>query len=124
VNDGAVILVVDDDEAILDIVQWALEDEGYEVRRATDGSEALGILSTLRPALILLDMRMPGMNGWEFAEAYRAFDGRRAPVIVMTAAQDACPLAAEIGADGCIGKPFDVDQLIGTVRQRIPMRTD
>jgi DNA-binding response OmpR family regulator len=111
-----VVLAVDDDEAILDIVEWALEDEGYRVARATDGGQALALLPDLRPVLILLDMRMPGMNGWEFAQAYGALDGWRSPVVVMTAAQDAVQLAAEIGAAGCLGKPFDLDQLIATVR--------
>ncbi|MHB1413954.1 MAG: response regulator [Chloroflexota bacterium] len=117
-SERRVVLAVDDDEAILDIVEWALVDEGYEVKRASDGSEALVALRTLRPVVILLDMRMPGMNGWEFAEAYgKRQNGRRAPVIVMSAAQDVRRLAAEIGADGYVGKPFDVDELIDTVHK-------
>jgi CheY-like chemotaxis protein len=119
-TDGPLILAVDDDEAILDVVQWALEDEGYVVKRATDGKQALELVHILNPALILLDMRMPGMNGWEFAQAYGASDDRRAPLVVMTAAQDACQLAAEIRADDCIGKPFDMYQLIDTVLKHVP----
>jgi two-component system, chemotaxis family, chemotaxis protein CheY len=111
------IMVVDDDEAILDVVEWALEDEGYAVQRARDGAAALRLLESSSPALILLDMRMPGMNGWEFAAAYRAFDGRRAPFVVMSAAHDAGPVAAELGADGYLTKPFDVEEMLAVVRK-------
>ncbi len=112
-----VVLVVDDEEAILDVVEWALEDEGYEVTRTADGREALALLASLRPNLVLLDMRMPGMNGWEFCEAYAKQANLRAPIVIMTAAQDASRLAAEVGARGFLGKPFDVDALIAVVGQ-------
>jgi DNA-binding response OmpR family regulator len=109
------ILVVDDDPAIRAFVQLALEDSGYEVIVAVDGLDALEATRNCRLGLILLDMRMPGMNGWEFAEAYRRERSSHAPILIMTAGRDATP--SEIGAVGWLGKPFDLDQLITNVRQ-------
>ena len=61
------ILVVDDDPAIRAVVTDVLEDEGYAVLTATDGQEGLAVLAQTTPELILLDMRMPGLDGWGFA---------------------------------------------------------
>ncbi len=114
---GAPVLVVDDDEHILELVEMTLEDEGYRVETAINGAKALEMLESLRPSLILLDMRMPEVNGWEFAEAYRKLPGPHAPIIVITAGKDAPARAEEIGAAGFLGKPFDLDDLIEVVRQ-------
>lgn len=65
------ILVVDDDPTIREFVTLALEDEGYATQTAQDGAVALNLADQATPDLILLDMRMPVMNGWEFVEAYR-----------------------------------------------------
>jgi DNA-binding response OmpR family regulator len=106
---------VDDDRAILEYIQLALEDAGYAVVVATDGAAALEAVGRHQPGLILLDMRMPGMNGWEFAEAYRRGHRQPAPILMMTAGHDASAKAAEIGAVEWLGKPFDVDQLLDAV---------
>lgn len=113
-NSKCPILVVDDDPAIRSFVQLALEDTGYEVIVATDGLDALEAIRHHEPGLILLDMRMPRMNGWEFAHAYRRERNPHAPILIMTAGRDATP--SEIGAAGWLGKPFDLDQLISSVR--------
>lgn len=113
-KDGTV-LVVDDDESITAMVQFVLEDEGYRVLTAGDGARALEILQEELPHLILLDMRMPRMNGWEFAETYRANCDRCAPIVVVTAATNAGQRASEIKAHGWLGKPFDVEELIAVV---------
>src|SRR5438132_8624712 len=96
------VLVIDDDLEISGIVREILEDEGYEVTAARDGGQALTMLGELAepPDVILLDMRMPGVNGWDFATAYRSRPGRHAPLVTMTAAADANKWAQEIGADG------------------------
>jgi DNA-binding response OmpR family regulator len=106
---------VDDDRAILEYIQLALEDAGYAVVVATDGAAALEAVGRHQPGLILLDMRMPAMNGWEFAEAYRRGHSQPAPILMMTAGHDASAKAAEIGAVEWLGKPFDVDQLLDAV---------
>jgi CheY-like chemotaxis protein len=107
------VLVVDDDPAILTFMQLALEDAGYEVMVAADGADALQAIRHRRPSLILLDLRMPRMNGWEFADAYRQEPCPHAPILIMSAGRDAAP--TQIGAAGWLRKPFDLDQLIGLV---------
>jgi two-component system, chemotaxis family, chemotaxis protein CheY len=111
---AAPILVVDDDEGILDVVLMTLEFQGYTTKAARDGAEALEIVEQERPGLVLLDMRMPVMDGWGFARAL-AERGIDVPVIVMTAAQDARRWAEEIGADAYVEKPFDIGKLVETV---------
>ncbi|HEX4743924.1 MAG TPA: response regulator, partial [Candidatus Limnocylindria bacterium] len=81
---AAPILVVDDDPSILETVQAILEGEGYSVVTATNGREALQVLERVTPFLMLLDMRMPVLDGWGVAAALRG-SRHRFPVIVMTA---------------------------------------
>jgi two-component system, chemotaxis family, chemotaxis protein CheY len=111
------ILVVDDDEGIREFVQTVLSDEGYEVRTAWHGAAALELLEQVSPSVILLDMRMPVMDGWEFARQYRERPGPHAPIIVVTAARDADDRAAQIAADGVLPKPFRLHQLLALVDQ-------
>lgn len=106
------ILVVDDDASIRELIRMALVDEGYEVQVATHGAAALEVIGRARPRVILLDMRMPVMDGWEFARAYREAPGPHAPIIVLTAARDAAQRATEINAEGFLGKPFDLNELL------------
>jgi two-component system chemotaxis response regulator CheY len=109
------VLVVDDDESIRSVVTAALREEGYDVLEATNGAAALEIVRQLYPVVILLDMWMPVMNGWEFVRQYRALPGPHAPIVVMTAAVDARRRGAEIAADGVLAKPFELDSLLDTV---------
>jgi CheY-like chemotaxis protein len=109
------ILVVDDDTSIRSFVEMALDSVGYVVSTAGNGAEALAVTDEFRPDLILLDMRMPVMDGWTFAKKYRQQAGPHAPIVVITAATDAGQRAAEIEADGFLGKPFDLDDLLGLV---------
>lgn len=116
-HDAAVrrVLVVDDDEGIRELVVTALAEEGYAVRSAGDGQEALAVLDQYDPQLILLDMRMPVMDGWQFAKSYRERPGHHAPIVICTAALDVRRDAREIGADGFLGKPFQLDELLDLV---------
>lgn len=111
------ILVVEDDEAILRSVEEILADEGYVVAVASHGKEALELIERTPPRLILLDMKMPVMDGWAFAAAYHESDGPHAPILVLTAARDSAARAAEIAAAGYIAKPFDLDKLLDLVRR-------
>lgn len=94
-----------------------LEDEGYRLLTASDGREGLELVQKSKPDVILLDMKMPVMDGWEFARRYRAQVADRAPIIVMTAAEDPRKRAEEIGAAGWLGKPVDLDVLYRTVKE-------
>jgi CheY-like chemotaxis protein len=112
---GESLLIVDDDETIRDFLSMALSDEGYQVLTAANGRAALEVVARTAPRLILLDMRMPIMDGWEFARAYRELPGPHAPIVVITAARDAGDRAAQIEADDYLAKPFDLDDLLATV---------
>jgi two-component system chemotaxis response regulator CheY len=115
------ILVVDDDEVILSSIEFLLADEGYSVITAVNGEDALECVTQQLPRLILLDMKMPVMDGWAFAAAYRERSEPHAPIIMMTAAHDFRARAAEIGADDYIAKPFDVETLLDLIRRHAPL---
>ena len=109
------VLVVDDDASIRQFISMALADAGYEVATASHGGEALESAGASPPDLILLDMRMPVMDGASFARAYRARPAPHAPMVVLTAARDAAVSAAAIVADGFLPKPFDLRDLLRMV---------
>ncbi len=112
------VLVVDDDPSILAVVSETLQLEGYPVETASNGLEALRAVERVRPSLVLLDMRMPIMDGWSFARELRRH-GVRVPIVVMTAAQSAECWAEEIDAAGYLAKPFElVDLLMAVERLR------
>jgi CheY-like chemotaxis protein len=111
---------VDDEPAIREVLVSALEDEGYEVYAAPNGLAALDSVLAHPPDLILLDMRMPVMDGWAFAGAYRRLPGPHAPLVVVTAARSPRDWAASVGADGVLAKPFDLDHLLDTVTRLLP----
>lgn len=104
------ILVVDDDPDLRECLRLMLTSMGFEVTGAANGQEALDDLEDHDPDLILLDMKMPVMNGWEFC---RALEGRdsRPPIVVITAAPDPAGRAAEVHAEGWLGKPFEYADL-------------
>ncbi len=104
------ILVVDDEATIRSLVAEMLEDEGYAVLSATNGEEALDVLAEHRVGAILLDLRMPVMDGRTFANALRA-RGFRVPIVVMTAERGGQSVANEIDAVAHLTKPFDIDEL-------------
>jgi DNA-binding response OmpR family regulator len=110
------VLIVDDDLDLAIAVQMALEARGYETELAANGREALDAISRHMPSVIILDMMMPVMNGWEFAREFGAKFGRAAPILVLTAAENAAARAAEIDADGVLAKPFDTKKLVASVR--------
>jgi DNA-binding response OmpR family regulator len=107
--------VVEDDSDLVSLMELVLTDAGYQVRTAPEGGVALARIAEQMPGLILLDMRMPGMNGWEFAREFRARHGRAAPIVVVTAAENARARAAEVEADGWLSKPFEIDDVLRIV---------
>ena len=117
---NASILVVEDDLDLLGLVEMLLQDAGHRVRTASNGLQALERVSDEMPGLILLDMRMPVMNGWEFAREFQARHGRACPIVVVTAAENAQLRAKEIEADAWLAKPFDLDDVLRTVDRFLP----
>ena len=115
-NRGSVrVLVVDDDRSVRQMITEALGAEGYIVEPATDGDEAITSAQRERPHLILLDVNMPRMDGWQVLEELRATAGPQTSVVVMTAGFDAQDRALASGAQGYLAKPFDLDDLLSTV---------
>lgn len=110
------VLVVDDESGIRDLVALILGIEGYPVWTAANGAEALDLLEREPPAVLLLDMRMPVLDGWGVARALQE-RGVAIPIVVMTAAVDASRWAAEVGAAAYLAKPFDLVDLLATVEQ-------
>ena len=113
----AQILIIDDDQEIREMVGYALTDEGYLVITAHNGAAALEVLESEQPDLILLDMRMPVMDGWTFARTYRQRPEPHVPIVVMTAAIDAAQWSREVSAAGFISKPFELNRLFDTVKR-------
>lgn len=111
------VLVIEDDEDLVSLVSLLLQEDGFAVEIAANGREALDSLARQLPDVILLDMKMPIMNGPEFARELEVRYGHQAPIIVLTAAADAHRRAAEVGADAWLGKPFDPEVLLSTVRR-------
>ena len=114
------VLVVEDDPAGRDAIQLCLESDGHEVMLAENGEQALALVAQSPPDLILLDMRLPVMDGWAFAQAYAEQPGPRAPIVVVTAAADAGRAAAEVKAAAFLAKPFDLEDLLKTVDRIAP----
>lgn len=109
------VLVVDDDPSIRTVIAFVLGDEGYQVEEAGDGQTALELIDEWHPDIILLDMRMPGMDGWEFVQHYRRRHDHQAPIIVFTAAHDAAQRGTDVQAESYIAKPFDLEDLVARV---------
>jgi CheY-like chemotaxis protein len=111
------VLVVEDHAPIRELVRAVLEGAGYAVREAADGAAALALAGRAPPAVILLDVDLPVLDGPGFLAAYRRAPGPHAPVVLMTAAgpADAARQAAALGAAGHLGKPFGLAELLAAV---------
>ena len=111
------LLVVEDDEMIADVLVDVLEDEGYDVRRATDGAQALQMLQEWRPDVVMLDLTTPVVDGWTFrAEQLRLPAAlARIPVIVLTGAYVAEHQTDVLAAEAIISKPFDLGEVLEAI---------
>jgi excisionase family DNA binding protein len=117
---GPLVLIVDDDEGVRAFVRANLELEGYTVREAGSADEGLALLEERLPDLILLDVMMPQVDGWEMLRRVQEQHGVGSiPVIMFSGKVDEADVAAR-GAQGFIGKPFDPTQLIESTKQLLP----
>lgn len=119
---GKRILVVDDDRNLRKIIQTNLELAGYDVSTAANGEEALGMLDSMQPDLIVLDVMMPIMDGYEVARRVRRHPSNtHVPIIMLTAKSEVEDKLAgfEAGADDYITKPFGPQELLARVRAKI-----
>src|SRR5438874_7548390 len=111
------LLVVDDDQDILQTLGLCLTTEGYRVLMAANGKEALDLLENERPSVILLDLMMPVMDGWQFVAELEHRGRRDVPLLILSADRSVQGHAQELRASGHLAKPFDLDELLGKVRQ-------
>jgi two-component system, chemotaxis family, chemotaxis protein CheY len=112
------ILVVDDDRDLRELLAAVLSAAGYEVLTAENGAAALSVLRTVLPDLIILDLMMPVMNGWQFREAQTALpDYAGIPVICLSGHHAARHQASALGISACVVKPFEIDDLIAVVNR-------
>src|SRR5689334_11124835 len=120
---GPVVLIVDDDQRLREYVRVNLEMEGYTVREAGGAAEGMRAVEESRPDLILLDVMMPQVDGWEMLQRVHEQHGVGAiPVVMFSGKVDerAAGEAEERGAQGFIGKPFDPRELVARTRQLLP----
>jgi excisionase family DNA binding protein len=118
---GPLVLVVDDDARLREFVRVNLELEGYTVREASSAEDALDAIEDQAPALVLLDVVMPGVDGWQMLQRMQERYGS-IPVIMFSGKVDPATAddAEQRGARGFIGKPFDPRQLIERAKQLVP----
>jgi len=111
------VLIVDDDNDIREAISQILEYEGYEVTTAANGQEGLDCIKSKRPSLILLDLMMPVMNGWQFKSELDSDPGlSEIPVVVLSADGSVQQRQNELGRAGYLKKPIQLETLLDTVR--------
>jgi two-component system OmpR family response regulator len=115
-SDPVRVLVVDDEASITDFISLGLRHEGFDVRTAADGRAALRVVDDFKPQLVILDLMMPRMDGWELC---RALSGERNRGIIILSARDETGdriEGLELGADDYLVKPFEFGELLARVR--------
>src|SRR5438270_6525811 len=121
-SEPARLLVVDDEPSIIDFIAMGLRHEGFEVRTAPDGRAALRVVDDFKPQLVVLDLMMPRMDGWELC---RALAGDRNRGIIILSARDETTdriQGLELGADDYLVKPFEFGELLARVKEVLRRR--
>lgn len=111
------ILVVDDDQLILKMIRIRLQLSGYDVVTVSNGKEALALIGSTQPDIMLLDVLMPGIDGFEVLKRLRIFS--ELPVIVLSARSEYAEKAVSVGANDFLAKPFDVDEMVKRIERLI-----
>ena len=115
------VLVVEDDTTLASLMAEALTEDGYEVEVSSDGADAIAAIRRQRPDLIILDLMMPVLSGWDFLSLYREVPGPHAPVLVIPAASASPLLGVEASPDvaAVVRKPYSVDRVLALVAHHI-----
>ena len=110
------ILIVEDETPVAEAIAYTLSQEGFETEIAADGREALDAFESTQPSLVILDLMLPGLSGWQLFTAFRR--QRDIPVIMLTARTEETDRVAglEMGADDYVAKPFSMRELVARVR--------
>ena len=113
---NAKILIVDDDTNICELLRLYLEKDGYEAEVVTDGLSAINAFNTTNPDLVLLDIMLPGMDGWQICHEIRKTS--QTPIIMLTAKTETFDkvLGLELGADDYIAKPFETKEVVARIK--------
>lgn len=113
---GELILIADDEANIYELVKMYLQKDGFKVAIATNGLEALNQIKTVSPDLLILDVMMPEMDGWEVCRRVRADSSL--PILMLTAKEDVIDkiIGLELGADDYLSKPFEPRELLARVK--------
>jgi CheY-like chemotaxis protein len=120
VTSGAegVVLVVEDDESIRNVIVDVLEERGFRVIPANNGAEALACLDRAQPDVMVLDLLMPVMHGWEFMESYAEKTGGQLTPIVVVSVNPVLPRSFDrFGVRKVVAKPFNIDELVEAVEE-------
>lgn len=122
-RDRPVILVIDDEPGIPAYVRASLEPEGYEVEESSNVNEALRLIETQPPDLIMVDVTMPGVDGWEMLRRLREQLGEEAPLVILFSAANESDeqLSRSLGAKVYIGRPLDPRRLVESAREVLPI---
>jgi DNA-binding response OmpR family regulator len=111
------VLLVEDDAELRNTLAWLFDEEAIPFRLACSGDEAIDAARQARPAVVLLDLTLPGMPAQEFVQLLRASPTLAdVPVVVLSAVRDIAARAREIGADDALAKPYDIDAVLSVVR--------
>jgi DNA-binding response OmpR family regulator len=116
------ILLVEDEKGLVDLLQVRLESHGYKVEVAYDGEEGLRKMRDVKPALVVLDIMMPRMHGYDMLKAAKSSeDTKGIPILVLTAltAGKDASMSIKLGADGFITKPFEPGHLLSEIKRLI-----
>jgi CheY-like chemotaxis protein len=114
------VLIVEDEPSIREVIRDVLEDRGFRVMASTNGAEALRMLDSVRPDVVVLDLLMPVMHGWTFMESYVEKTGGQPIPIVVVSVNPALPRSFNrFGVRQVVAKPFDVDALLDAVDQAL-----
>lgn len=120
VHSGRVVLVVEDDESIRNVITDILEEHGFRVLAAANGADALEYVGKHRPDVMVLDLLMPVMHGWDFMETYAERTGGEPIPIVVVSVNAALPRSFNrFGVHSVVPKPFDVDELLESVERAV-----
>ena len=116
------VLIADDEPNIVASLEFLMEQAGYEVKVAANGQEALELAASFRPDLILLDVMMPGKNGYEVCQSLKSDPATRSVKVVMLSAKGRDIEVAkglELGADAYVTKPFSTRDLVAQIRDML-----
>ena len=113
---NAKILIVDDDINICELLRLYLEKDGFEAEVVTDGLNAINVFNSINPDLVLLDIMLPGMDGWQICREIRKTS--QTPIIMLTAKTETFDkvLGLELGADDYIAKPFETKEVVARIK--------